>query len=199
MPASAAIAVSGSCRASAASSESSRSDAKTARGATSTAGARSHQVRSSALGWRLPCSTPRRVASRRGRRPAAHGPGRGGRAVHRLPRDGDRLGVARRGALAARVERGQVHGRRHAARRRADEPRRLGRRLPRVPEPARGREGHGDDRVEDELPRPDPRRPRQRRLDARCTRASGRSSSTRSSTTTTGSSSRASRRRRRFC
>ena len=51
IPASAAIAASGSCRSSAASSESSRSDAKIARGATSTAGARSHQVRSSALGW----------------------------------------------------------------------------------------------------------------------------------------------------
>src|SRR5205085_6563261 len=42
------IAESGSCRASTASSESSRKEAKTARGATSTAGARSHQLRSSA-------------------------------------------------------------------------------------------------------------------------------------------------------
>ena len=42
------IAVSGSCRASTASSDSSRSETKTARGATSTAGARSHQLRASA-------------------------------------------------------------------------------------------------------------------------------------------------------
>ena len=48
IPASQIDAASGSCRASAASSESSRSEAKTARGATSTAGARSHQFRSSA-------------------------------------------------------------------------------------------------------------------------------------------------------
>src|SRR6476469_2397208 len=48
MPARAAIAMIGSCRASTASSDSSRSDANTARGATSTAGARSHQWRSRA-------------------------------------------------------------------------------------------------------------------------------------------------------
>src|SRR5690348_16072847 len=47
IPATPIIAVSASCRASIASSESSRSEAKTARGATRTAGARSHQFRSS--------------------------------------------------------------------------------------------------------------------------------------------------------
>jgi hypothetical protein len=45
MPASAAIAASGSCRRSASSTLSSRSEAKIARGATSTAGARTHQLR----------------------------------------------------------------------------------------------------------------------------------------------------------
>ncbi len=50
IPASPTIAMSGSCRASTAASDSSRSEAKTARGATSTAGARSHQLRSSAEG-----------------------------------------------------------------------------------------------------------------------------------------------------
>src|SRR4051795_651739 len=47
IPASATIASSGSCRASIAASDSSRKETKTARGATSTAGARSHQLRSS--------------------------------------------------------------------------------------------------------------------------------------------------------
>src|SRR5262245_34021537 len=46
IPASPAIAISGSWRASIASSDSSLSETKTARGATSTAGARSHQLRS---------------------------------------------------------------------------------------------------------------------------------------------------------
>ena len=44
-----------------------------------------------------------------------------------------------------------MHRGRHASRWRADEPRRLRGRLPRLPEPSRGREGHGDDRVQDEL------------------------------------------------
>src|SRR5437764_9003021 len=48
MPARPASAAIGSCRASTASCDSSRSDANTARGATSTAGARSHQLRSRA-------------------------------------------------------------------------------------------------------------------------------------------------------
>src|SRR5436189_632989 len=48
IPARAMIAISGSCRSSAASSESSRKDENTWRGATRTAGARSHQFRSRA-------------------------------------------------------------------------------------------------------------------------------------------------------
>jgi hypothetical protein len=45
IPASPAMASNGSCRASTASSDSSRKETKTARGATSTAGTRSHQLR----------------------------------------------------------------------------------------------------------------------------------------------------------
>ena len=66
MPARPAMAVTGSCRASVAAGDSSRSEAKTAVGATSTASARSHQLRSSAGSLTASVLTPPRVASRRG-------------------------------------------------------------------------------------------------------------------------------------
>ena len=64
IPASPMIAVIGSVRASIASGEVSRNDTNTARGATSTAGARSHQLRSTAGAGVASLLTPERVASR---------------------------------------------------------------------------------------------------------------------------------------
>ena len=60
---------------------------------------------------------------------------------------------AERVVLHLDLARRPVHGRRPAARRRVDGAGRLGGRRLRVPQPARGRDWHVDDRVEDQLPR----------------------------------------------
>src|SRR5690348_3111949 len=109
IPASAAMAVSGSCRDSTASSESSRREAKTARGATSTAGARSHQLSSSAgeRAGSTVAAMSRSVASAAG---TVAGEGADGEQdeqevehepAARDPRPGSKLGLLARVRLAA--------------------------------------------------------------------------------------------------
>src|SRR5512133_988413 len=85
-PASPAIASSGSCLASTACSDSSRNETKTARGATSTAGARSHQLRSSTevCAVSAVAAMYRSVASALGEASLGLGGGHGARRQHVL-------------------------------------------------------------------------------------------------------------------